>query len=87
MNAAVLVDELTYRCYAHNRGLDPSVTPEAWAKVFPNAAAMEERYQREGVPAKPAVFDLTAANAGARMADDAFCCICGRRGTFRCLGC
>lgn len=40
------IDDLTYRSYAHNRQLAPDISPERWAKVFPNVAAMEERYQR-----------------------------------------
>lgn len=48
MTILELVDELTYRNYAHNRRISPGVTPERWAKAYgPTAAAMEARYQRE----------------------------------------
>jgi hypothetical protein len=64
-----LIDELTFRSYAHNRGLAPDVSPERWAKIFPNGPAMEARLQRE-----------REQNAGARIADDCWCLICGKRG-------
>lgn len=42
-----LFDLLTYRSYAHNRLESPEVSPERWARIFPNAAAMEKRFVRE----------------------------------------
>jgi hypothetical protein len=44
---AALIDELSYRSYAHNREQAPHISPQSWAKVVPNAEQMEERYQRE----------------------------------------
>lgn len=43
-----IIDELTYRSYAHNRQLSPQVTPERWQAIYPNALHLEERYQEEG---------------------------------------
>lgn len=42
-----IVDELTYRSYAHNRRMFPHVAPERWAVIFSNAEALEARYLRE----------------------------------------
>lgn len=42
-----LFDLLTYQSYAHNRLESPEVSPERWARIFPNAAAMEKRFVRE----------------------------------------
>jgi hypothetical protein len=42
-----IISDLTYFNYAHNRTMHPEVTPETWDKAYPNANAMEERYQRE----------------------------------------
>lgn len=67
MSAHPIIDELTFRRYAHNRMRAPEVSPERWAKIFTNGPAMEERFQRE-------------YNAGARLADDAHCLGCGARG-------
>lgn len=48
MTILELVDELTYRNYAHNRRISPGVTPERWAKAYgPTSVAMEARYQAE----------------------------------------
>jgi len=47
MTARQIVDELTYINYAHNRRISPHVTPERWAELFPNAQAMEARFQTE----------------------------------------
>lgn len=38
-----LMDELTFRSYAHNRMMFPDVQPERWAAIFQNVPAMEER--------------------------------------------
>lgn len=42
-----IVDELTYRCYAHNRRLAPHLTAEQFAPHFASAAALEARFQQE----------------------------------------
>ena len=47
MSDAQLVDELTYINYKHNRNHSPDRTPEQWARVYPNAEALEKRYQDE----------------------------------------
>ena len=48
MNPSEIVDELTYRSYAHNRRLSPGVAPERWVKVYGESAAqMEERFANE----------------------------------------
>lgn len=39
-----IIDELTYRSYAHNRMLSPHITLEQWALVYPNVPDMERRY-------------------------------------------
>jgi hypothetical protein len=68
MTARDLVDDLTFAAYAHNRDIAPHVTPERWAKVFPNAAAMEERYQHEranGRPRELTEVELERVNGGA----------------------
>lgn len=39
-----LIDELTFRSYAHNRMMFPDVQPERWAAIFQNVPAMEERF-------------------------------------------
>ena len=41
------VDSASYASYAYNRRWSPEITPERWARVFPNAAALETRYQKE----------------------------------------
>jgi hypothetical protein len=47
-NWADIIDDLTYRNYAHNRQLAPSVSPERWEKIYgPQAREMEERYAAE----------------------------------------
>ena len=53
LTPAGLVDELTYISYAHNRKLSPEVSSERWAAIYPNAAAMERRYQEELGVVKP----------------------------------
>lgn len=53
MTPAVIVGELTYRCYEHNRDLGMSA--ERLAHIFPETgAAMESRYRRE----RPAAVDV-----------------------------
>lgn len=42
-----LVDYLTYANYRHNRHIAPHVTPAEWARIYPNADALEARYQSE----------------------------------------
>lgn len=41
-----IVDELVYRSYSYNRERFPETAPERWSTVYPNVAAMEQRYQR-----------------------------------------
>ena len=47
MTPAEVIDHLTYCNYRHNRRLRPDIEPERWALIYPNAAAMEARYQAE----------------------------------------
>ena len=47
MSPEQIVDELAYINYAHNRRLQPAVTPEQWAKVYGDTPEMEARFQRE----------------------------------------
>ena len=48
MKISKILDELTYRSYAHNRQLAPHITPERWAKVFGESAErLEKRFQDE----------------------------------------
>jgi hypothetical protein len=50
-----LVDELTYRNYAHNRMLSPHISPERWQKAYGDTAAMEKRFHAEQFPSCPCV--------------------------------
>ena len=43
-----LADEMCYQAYAHNRRASPHRTVEEWETIFPYAATMEVRFQREG---------------------------------------
>lgn len=45
--AKPILDELIYDSYAHNRKSAPQVSPERWARIFPNVVEMEVRYQKE----------------------------------------
>jgi hypothetical protein len=47
MTAAEVVDYLTYCNYAHNRRISPHITPERWARIYPNATALETKFQAE----------------------------------------
>ena len=47
INAMQLVDNASYSQYAFNRRRSPAITPERWAKIWPNQAALEARYQFE----------------------------------------
>lgn len=42
-----MLDDLTYRSYSYNRSLSPNIKPWQWARIFPDAAALEARYQQE----------------------------------------
>lgn len=42
-----IVDELSYRCYVHNRRSCPQITAEEWAKCWPGAEKLEAKYQTE----------------------------------------
>lgn len=39
-----IIDELTFRNYAHNRMLSPHISPEQWALIYANVPEMEERF-------------------------------------------
>lgn len=59
MDAAKVIDELTYRSYRANRLMDPTIQPERWAKAYPNVAKLEQRFQAEEV-----AFELSLPAAG-----------------------
>ena len=41
-----IIRSLTFSSYSHNRGLDPSITPERWEKIYgPDTMEMERLYQ------------------------------------------
>ena len=41
-----IISSLTFASYSHNRGLDPSITPERWAKIYGTTTMeMERLYQ------------------------------------------
>lgn len=42
-----IVDELTYRCYVHNRRSCPEITASEWAKCWPGADKLEAKYKTE----------------------------------------
>lgn len=46
-NPKELLAQLMYSSYRFNRLHAPKITPEQWAKVFPNAAALENAFQTE----------------------------------------
>jgi len=54
MDSESLLGELLYINYAFNRDRAPHITPEQWAKCYPEAAALEARYQAEKALAKAA---------------------------------
>ena len=39
--------ELLYIGYATNRDQRPDISPERWAAIYPNAEALEAKYQAE----------------------------------------
>lgn len=39
-----IIDELTYRSYAHNREANPEIAPERWALIFDRGYIYEARY-------------------------------------------
>ncbi len=44
-NYKPVIDELTFRSYAHQRIMFPEVEPEKWALIYgPAVVEMEERY-------------------------------------------
>lgn len=53
---AVLICDLVYLTYAHNRDHSPSITPESWKKIFidDDVDAFEARYQAEKMIARAA---------------------------------
>lgn len=40
-----VADEIVYRSYVYNRERFPEIKPERWLMAYPDAAAMERRYQ------------------------------------------
>lgn len=44
-----LIDRLTFINYACNRDAAPEITPERWARIYPNVEALEAKYQAEKV--------------------------------------
>ena len=53
-----VVDELTYRSYAHNRIVSPEVSPSRWAVLFPTQADLEARFRKDYLPTHPCLFDV-----------------------------
>ena len=47
MTPADVVDYLTYCSYAHNRRIAPHISPERWAKIYPDAAKLEAKFQAD----------------------------------------
>ena len=47
MTPTQVVDYLTYANYAHNRRLSPEISPERWAKIYPDAAKLEAKFQAD----------------------------------------
>jgi hypothetical protein len=47
MTTTQIIDELTYINYKANRERRPDITPEKWAKIYPNVKLMEIRFQYE----------------------------------------
>ena len=42
-----VIGELTFVNYRFNRERSPDVTPAQWARIYPDAVALEARYQEE----------------------------------------
>lgn len=59
MDAAKVIDELTYRSCRANRLMEPAIQPERWATIYPNVAKLEQRFQAEGV-----AFELSLPATG-----------------------
>lgn len=59
MDAAKVIDELTYRSYRANRLMEPAIQPERWATIYPNVAKLEQRFQAEEV-----AFELSLPATG-----------------------
>ena len=47
MSALDVIDYLTYANYAHNRRISPDISPERWARIYPNADKLEAKYQAD----------------------------------------
>jgi hypothetical protein len=47
MTVRAVLDALTYASYRANRARAPHIPPAAWARIYPDAAAMETRYRDE----------------------------------------
>lgn len=50
MTPTILVDELSYQNYRHNRQRCPELAPEKYYCVFKNWEELEKRYQQELKP-------------------------------------
>lgn len=78
---AMLIDDLSYANYKHNRTRSPEIPVEWYKTIFGEAVeAMERRYQAEitGVCCgEPMVFDCD--NTGTSDYRAKVCRICGRR--------
>lgn len=48
----LVIDELTFRSYAHNRRISPEISPERWAAIFgkEQVEAMENQFQGQVEP-------------------------------------
>lgn len=69
MSKENIVDSLLYACYAHNRNMTPSVTPEEWQACFDAPVGpMEARYQAE----QAARFERWLVNAQNRIEAHAY---------------
>ena len=43
----IIIDELMYQSYAHNRTITPETRPEQWARIFSHWREYEARFQSE----------------------------------------
>src|SRR5438477_4022727 len=80
MFAVTLIDELTYRCYRFNRKTSPVITPQQWASIFTDTAAMEQRFQREESRRASECVEAFAPLAGLGESDRP--CSAAHRSTF-----
>ena len=47
MTVGEAIAELLFISYATNRDQRPDITPARWAAIYPNAEALEAKYQAE----------------------------------------